>query len=1241
MSKAPRSLKTNASILAALVVLFVSILLVLPANFGIDTAAQRGNTVDSDGQRPESLRRQVERESYLFDLYRDPALNAVPATIHARTLAAARLRPTFESIAGKTAAFEYDWKEAGPTDVGGRSRAIRVDVADASTLIAGGASGGIWKSTNAGTTWSLVSENHLTVTAIAQDPRAGQTGTWYASTGERRGSFSDNGSSGASLNGTGLYKSTDNGNSWTRVQTAGNRTEYDTLFDFTGRLVVSPTTGSVFLADHDLGIFRSTDGGSTFAASQGTDQAHAWSDIAVDAQGTLLAALSGDAQDATTGIWRSTDDGASWQAVGSAPAPFDDYFGRVVLAIAPSNPDVAYLYTYMDEKKTTSAGDVDDIRFHKVTLSTGTYEDRSDNMPLFPDGTGAVNNGQLDTQQAYNMTIAVHPNDENHVFIGGTVLYRSRDGFASAIADKEDGWIGGYSTADDNSQYTNSHPDHHDLFFDPHNANRLYNGHDGGLSVAQDVTPNGPIGWGKLNNGFNVTQFFTVSIARAAGDDRFLGGTQDNGSPYFRWDGTTATASKDLSTGDGGWGYLGSAAVYASAQNGALLIEEIGPTGTPDWFNSLDLVPCTNCGALFVNPVTMEPNDEATLFYPAGADLHRSTNGTWTQLNAMTMPAGYGYSALSVSASPRGVLYVGGYSETGAPKVFRLADAETSTAAPQDRSIAAASAGSYVLHIAVNPVDADEIMVSISNFGVESLFHSTDGGQNYTAVEGNLSGIEDGPSVRSAVIATFQGEKAYLAGTSTGLYMTSSLNGPQTVWAQVGSGTMGMAPVSWLDYRPSDGRVAVATHGRGIFVGTPMAGVTNSAPVASDGTGSTNEDAATTINLSASDANGDNLTYTVGTPANGTAAESGGVVTYTPTADFNGTDTFTFTASDGSASSNSATVTVTVAAVNDAPSFTVGANQVTLDTAVSITGWAGSISAGPANESGQTVSFEVTADNAALFSVLPAVSSDGTLTFAPAAGADGTTNVSVLLRDDGGTANGGVNVSASQSFTIQAVQVVTTITGAVVFSVDMSRELALGNLLTTDVVGIRGSVAPLDWNTTQPLSDSDGDGIYTGSFTFTQTASTSVEYKFVFEDPGTGDLFWEGSVGPGGTDNRVFQFSGDQTLDASFWNNVSGVAIESDELPAEFKLQGNYPNPFNPVTSIVFDLPEAGEARVIVRDMLGRTVLATSAESFSAGAARRIQVDASSLPTGTYLYQVQVSGVRGYEMNVGSFVLLK
>ncbi len=164
----------------------------------------------------------------------------------------------------------------------------------------------------------------------------------------------------------------------------------------------------------------------------------------------------------------------------------------------------------------------------------------------------------------------------------------------------------------------------------------------------------------------------------------------------------------------------------------------------------------------------------------------------------------------------------------------------------------------------------------------------------------------------------------------------------------------------------------------------------------------------------------------------GPAVAADGTLSYTPAADANGSAMITLelmddggTANGGDDTSPSQSFNITVNAVNDAPTFTAGGNQNVLEGAgaQTVNAWATAISPGPADEAAQTVSFTVVNDNNALFSVQPDVDAAGNLTYTPAAAALGTANVTVTAVDTGGTANGGVDTSAGQNFTISITAV--------------------------------------------------------------------------------------------------------------------------------------------------------------------------------------------------------------------------
>ncbi len=224
------------------------------------------------------------------------------------------------------------------------------------------------------------------------------------------------------------------------------------------------------------------------------------------------------------------------------------------------------------------------------------------------------------------------------------------------------------------------------------------------------------------------------------------------------------------------------------------------------------------------------------------------------------------------------------------------------------------------------------------------------------------------------------------------------------------------------DYNGSDTFTYTVTSGGVAETANVTVTVNGVADIAND-TITTNEDTAGSVNALTNDSFGGSATITGTTNGtHGTVSTDGTNVTYTPSADFNGADTFTYTVTSGGVT-ETANVTVTVNAINDVPVFTKGGDQ-TVDEdagAQTVAGWATAISKGPADESGQTLTFNVTNNtNTALFSAQPSINATtGTLTFTPADNANGFATVTISLSDNGG----GDNTSTPQTFTINVTAV--------------------------------------------------------------------------------------------------------------------------------------------------------------------------------------------------------------------------
>ena len=264
-----------------------------------------------------------------------------------------------------------------------------------------------------------------------------------------------------------------------------------------------------------------------------------------------------------------------------------------------------------------------------------------------------------------------------------------------------------------------------------------------------------------------------------------------------------------------------------------------------------------------------------------------------------------------------------------------------------------------------------------------------------------------------------------------------SVSPPLHGTATVIAGAVTYTPVS--GFLGTDSFTYVVTDGLLTATGHVSMSIGNTPPVANDEGSSAapayvvNED--TTLNVAGAarvtandtDPNGGVLTAVLATQAaHGTVVLNGdGSFVYMPAPDTFGVDSFTYFDRDPfGAVSNIARVFIGVNAVNDPPVFVNGPSQIVAEDAgpQTVVGWATGISAGP-NESGQTLNFIVGNNNPALFSVQPAIAANGTLTYTSAPNANGSAIVTVQLHDNGGIANGGVDTSAPQTFTISVTPV--------------------------------------------------------------------------------------------------------------------------------------------------------------------------------------------------------------------------
>lgn len=815
------------------------------------------------------------RSDYFTKIYKDPRTGKIPA---GAGIVDQKIALEIDANAPiRKNDFAINWSHAGPSNIGGRTRAISADKRNTNTFIAGAVAGGIWKSNDEGSTWRQVATTNLipSVTSIAQDPRVGFEDTWYAVGGERDGSsvfdFVDSGSHYNS----GYLMSSDNGETWEfknlQLPAGIVNSQFSWgIFGLTNRIVVHPTSGELFVATNGYGVYSLTGSTGVIRPTLNNQDNPLYSDIGVNKNGVLLQYLSGQnvgTQNYTPGFKVSWD-GTNWSQINVTNQDFGS-LQRAVIEFSYSNPNIAYALV-QDDFGVLDSG-VDEVLLYMFTFDPSnqsvTVEDVSN---FLPDGIAAndeANNIRaFNGQGNYNMALAIHPTDPNMVFVCLTNIYRIRNinaptDFSTETALK-DVLIGGYGV--DSFFYENQHPDQHALFFpDPENRpDYAISANDGGLYSVSDITQNGALSWTNLNGGYNATQFYHASISPRSGQDQFVAGAQDNGTPYVLIDHPSLNELSlgDLSTGDGSFSYTGEDYVYVSSQNGFIskyfLEQEKNADGVDytgfsytsyDWNYLGQVTDKTNpseFGRSFIHPFTVDRVSHDVMYFPAAtigeatSQIYRNNQlkddnadllTTWEPLPGFTT---YGeLSALSTSTVPAGRLLVGvsGYNLQGevATSVVVIDDAKGENPTFVEKPIIDPSNNlrveGNVRHIAINPENANEYIVTISNYNVISLFHTIDNGDTFTVIEGNLAGSESignqvfGLSIRTANILPFNGKTLYLVGTSAGLYATTELNGNATEWVKESPDLIANLPITWIESRPSDGFILVATHGQGAF----------------------------------------------------------------------------------------------------------------------------------------------------------------------------------------------------------------------------------------------------------------------------------------------------------------------------------------------------------------------------------------------------------------------------------------
>ena len=742
------------------------------------------------------------------------------------------------------------WTELGPGNIGGRIRAILIDPDDTNSIWVGGVAGGIFHSSDHGASFSPVNDfmANLAISSLVMDPA--NHNTLYAGTGE--GFFNADG-----VRGYGVFKSTDRGATWTFLTaTTPNTSVGNSAYGwfFVNRLAVSGNGANLLAATKGYytnfggSIYRSTDGGTTW--SQRYTAARIW-DVRFDPNDSNKALANSQNYNTGTSLYdnaiiASTDGGLTWSAkkTFSTAGPI-----RIELAYTRANSQI--VYASVDQ----NSGEI-----WKSTDGGTTWA-----LMATPQHLG--------NQGAYDNAIWVDPTDANHLVTAGLDVYRSTNG--GTTFTKISNWGNNQIDIRYGSGTSHTpHADHHALVADPNyngTSNRiLYNGNDGGLYRAPDITLAGESsGWDELNNGLGLTQFYSVA-GKSSGGTRIVGGSQDNGMLY---NGGPGTNWKMFQGGDGGFGavdttndnYLYGEYVYLqigrSTDRGASYgyIDKTGSNQLTDARSS--------SAANFIAPFVLDPNDSNRLLAGGLSLWQNAAVRTGTDWTAIKPSTGSKISAIAVAEGNANIVWVG--HNNGA--VYRTANSLNAT--PTWTLVSNGTSGTLqarmINRIVIDRDDPTKAYVALGGYNNNNVWRTADNGATWTDLNSPARVL---PSVPCFALARHPLNANWLyVGTEVGLF-TSQDGGATWSASNDGPANVEIADLAWRD----NTTLIAATHGRGMFQATANFSSGTTTTVASSLTTSTYGQSVTfTATVTPAGATG-SVTFYDGVTTLGSAAVSGG-----------------------------------------------------------------------------------------------------------------------------------------------------------------------------------------------------------------------------------------------------------------------------------------------------------------------------------------------------------------------------
>jgi len=691
------------------------------------------------------------------------------------------------------------WEERGPNNVGGRTRGLAWDPNSQTGLKvwAGGINGGLWYNndiTSSTSSWTKVDDfwSNISITCISFDPVDPQI--IYVGTGE---GYTSSGGSGA--RGAGIWKSSNGGTSWSHLT---NTSSFYWVLDIIVRdeggaqgVIYAAVDGKYHAGDfHGLstaGIRRSTNGGATFSNESpnvpSTSIKFIASDLEIGANGRIWAgtkASSYSSSDKGGGRVLYSDDGTTW-TVAEAVTVTNGY-GRVAIACAPSDSNVVYAIIESGNK------------CHAI-IRTGDYGANWAGKNEPSDADNGIPNSDFTRGQAwYDLVIAVDPNDADIVIAGGIDLFRSTDGASN--------WTQISKWSNNNNLFnltcSEVHADQHAILFKPGSSSTVIFGNDGGVFYSSSISTAGNNNViGSRIKDYNVTQFYSCAIGPASGSNYFLAGSQDNGTNRYSSAGINATI--EVYGGDGGYCFIdqdnSGVAICSYVYNNFYKSTNSGFSfGT-------SLIEDDNTGK-FINPADYHDSDNVLYTGKETGTLYRIKNVTGSPSSASTMNiTGMSDEASHIRCSPySSTIFVG--SDVG--EIYKITDADASYSVSDITGVLMPVGTISCIEIGAND---DELLVTFFNYGVISVWYTSDGGSSWANKEGDLPNFP----VRWALFNPNNRNEVILA-THLGVWSCADISVNSPTWVSSSSG-LANTRVDMLQVRPSDMMVIAATHGRGLF----------------------------------------------------------------------------------------------------------------------------------------------------------------------------------------------------------------------------------------------------------------------------------------------------------------------------------------------------------------------------------------------------------------------------------------